>query len=49
MWPTSEPLGVVLDGPQDGAVIAKTTVDDSVAGQEVGHGGRVEITAWKIK
>lgn len=46
MWPTSEPLGVVLDGPKDGSALPQASVDDGVTGQEVGHGGRVEISPW---
>ena len=45
MRPTSEPLGVVLDGPEDGPALTQTSVDDGVAGQEVGHGGRVEVSS----
>lgn len=40
---TSQPLGVVLDGPEDRALVPQAPVDDGVAGQEVRHGGRVKI------
>lgn len=41
---TSEPLGVVLDGPEDGSAVSQTSVDDGVAGEEVRHGGRVKVS-----
>lgn len=42
---TSQPLGVVLDGPEDGPPLRpKAAVNDGVAGQEVRHRGRVEVT-----
>lgn len=46
---TSEPLGVVLDGPEDGSPVSQTPVDDGVAGQEVRHGGRVEISTCETE
>lgn len=42
--PTSEPLGVVLDRSKDRASLSsQAAVDDRVAGQEISHGGRVEV------
>lgn len=42
---TSEPLGVVLDGPE-GRVVSETSVDHRVDGQEVRHGGREQVPLW---
>lgn len=41
---TSQPLGVVLDAAKNRLLVAEAAVDDSVTGQEVGGGRRVEVS-----
>lgn len=36
---TSKPFGVVFDGAENGALLPQASVDDGVAGLEVGHRG----------
>lgn len=43
---TSEPLGVVFDGPEHRSAFAQAPVDDGVAGKEVRHGGWIEVSSW---